>query len=189
MPLRNTQDHYGAVAQTLHWLIVLLIIVQLVLGFTAHGLPISMQRLVLLARHKSVGMSILALALLRLGWRWYSPSPPLPAEIAGWQKSLARGTHALLYALLLALPVVGWISSSASHLTVTWFGLFEFPNLVGPDVALAKLSKSVHMTLAWLLLVIASVHALAAFWHHLVLKDHVLLRMLPWRSTASPTKD
>jgi cytochrome b561 len=188
MPLRNTGARYGAVAQTLHWTIVLLVIVQFVLGFTAHGLPISMQRLVLMVRHKSFGMTILALVFLRLGWRWYSPPPPLPESLAGWQRFLARVTHALLYALLFALPVVGWISSSASHLTVTWFGLFAFPNLVGPDVELAKLSKTVHMLLAWLLLAVAGLHALAAFWHHLVLKDQVLSRMLPRRVADSSTK-
>ena len=142
IPWRNTKERYGAVAQLLHWTIVVLVICQFVLGFSASGMPISIERLVILVRHKSIGMTILALALI-------------------------------------SMPIVGWITSSASHLTVTWFGLFPFPNLVGPDAGLAKLAKATHAAMAWTLLGVASLHAAAALWHHFKLKDSVLLRMLP----------
>ena len=178
---RNTPQRYGAVAQLLHWLIVGLVITQFVLGFSAHGLPIGIERFVLLVRHKSIGMTILALVLVRLAWRAYSPAPSLPAGMTGFQRVAAHFSHALLYGLLLLLPVVGWITSSASHLTVTWFGLFSFPNLVGPAPGLAKLAKSVHEVLAWTLLLVASLHALAALWHHFKRRDTVLVRMLPVR--------
>jgi len=184
IPWRNTPERYGAVSQLLHWTVVALVITQFVLGFTAAGMPISMQRLVLLARHKSFGMTILALAILRLLWRLFSPAPALPAGMPPLQKTAAHLSHALLYALLISMPIVGWITSSASHLTVTWFGLFAFPNLVGPDQELAKLAKATHAAMAWTLLVTASLHALAALWHHFVHKDSVLLRMLPLRITA-----
>ena len=179
IPWRNTPERYGAVAQLLHWTVVALVITQFVLGFTAADMPISLQRLVLLARHKSFGMTILALVLLRLLWRWLSPPPALPQGMPSMQKLAAHGSHALLYLLLVAMPIVGWITSSASHLTVSWFGLFAFPNLVGPDPGLAKLAKATHEAMAWALLVIASLHALAALWHHFVQKDNVLRRMLP----------
>lgn len=179
IPWRNTALRYGAVAQLLHWTVVVLVILQFVLGFTASGMPISMQRLMLLANHKSIGMTILALVILRLTWRAFTPAPALPQHMPPLQKNLAHCSHVLLYGLLICMPIVGWITSSASHLTVTWFGFFPFPNLVGPDAHLAKLAKATHAAMAWLLLVTASLHAAAALWHHFVQKDDVLLRMLP----------
>ncbi len=184
IPWRNTPERYGAVSQLLHWTVVVLVIFQFVMGFTVAGMPISLQRLVILARHKSFGMTILALVLLRLGWRLFSPAPPLPAAMPSLQRLAAHGSHVLLYGLLIAMPIVGWITSSASHLTVTWFGLFAFPNLVGPDPELAKLAKATHAAMAWVLLVTASLHASAALWHHFVQKDSVLRRMLPLRLAA-----
>lgn len=181
IPLRNNAERYGAVAQLLHWTVVVLVILQFILGFTAHGLPISLERLQLLARHKSFGMTILALAVLRLLWRLYSPAPALPPGMSRAQALGAQLSHILLYGLLLVMPVVGWISSSASHLTVSWFGLFAFPDLVGPDPQLARLAKDVHMAMAWTLLVVACLHALAACWHQWWRKDDLLLRMLPLR--------
>lgn len=179
IPLRNTPSRYGVVAQSLHWLIVLLVAIQFVLGVTAHDLPISLERLVLLTRHKAFGMTILMLILLRLAWRLYSPPPALPAGMARLQQRLAELSHILLYILLLTMPVIGWLSSSASNLTVSWFGLFHFPNLVGPDPALAKSMKALHIGMAWVLLALISVHAAAALWHQFIRKDGVLLRMLP----------
>lgn len=181
IPWRNSAERYGAVSQLLHWTVVALVILQFVLGFTAADMPISMQRLVLLARHKSVGMTILALALVRLAWRGFSPAPALPPTMPALHKTAAHLSHLLLYTLLISMPIVGWITSSASHLTVTWFGLFAFPNLVGPDAHLAKIAKATHEAMAWTLLVVASLHASAALWHHFMLKDDVLRRMLPVR--------
>ena len=179
IPFRNTGERYGAVSQALHWLIVLLVAVQFTLGFMAHNLPISLERLVLLTRHKAFGMTILMLMVLRLLWRLYSPPPPLPVGMGALQKRLAHMSHVLLYILLLTMPVVGWLTSSASNLTVSWFGLFPFPNLVGPDPDLAKSLKALHMAMAWVLLALITVHVSAAIWHQTARKDGVLLRMLP----------
>jgi cytochrome b561 len=167
------------VAQAFHWVIVLLVLAQFVVGVSAHDMPVSLLRLKLLTLHKSIGVTAFMLVLLRLAWRAYSPAPPLPAHMASWQRRLAELSHVLLYALLLTLPVIGWIASSASNLTVRWFFLFNLPNLVGPDPELAKSAKGLHMTLAWVLLAVVSVHVLAALWHEYVVKDGVLRRMLP----------
>ncbi len=180
MVLRNTNDRYGAVAQSLHWAIVALVAAQIVLGVTGAGLPVGMERLITLSRHKSLGMTILALMVLRLVWRLLNPVPALPAQLPRLEQRLARSAHWLLYGLLLAMPVVGWISSSASNLTVSWFGLFTFPDLVETDKALAAGAKALHRGMAWLLMTVVSLHALAALRHHFLLKDTVLLRMLPW---------
>lgn len=180
VPLRNTRERYGLIAQAFHWVIVVLVIAQFVLGFTAHGLPISLERLVLLARHKSIGITIFVLVVLRLAWRLYSRPPPLPAAPHPLFNAAARVSHGLLYALLLAMPPVGWLYSSASHLTVAWFGLFPLPNLIGPDKQLAQALLLTHESMAWLLLATVTLHVLAALWHHFLLKDAVLLRMLPF---------
>jgi cytochrome b561 len=184
--LRNTPERFGAVAQALHWLILLLVIGQFVVGTTAADLPVGIERLKLLTLHKSLGVTTFALVLVRLAWRAYSPAPPLPATMQTWQKRAAEASHVLLYGLLLVLPILGWISSSASNLTVRWFFLVNLPNLTGPDPALARLTKLLHEGGAWCLLALVCVHAGAAFWHELVLKDGVLRRMLPLPSQEKP---
>jgi cytochrome b561 len=185
VPLRNTHERYGLVAQLFHWVIVVLVIIQFVLGFMAHGLPVSLERLVLLARHKSIGITVFVLVILRLGWRIYSKPPPLPPSPHPFFDTAARVSHGLMYALLLAMPPVGWLLSSASHLTVAWFGLFSLPNLVGPDRRLAHIMLLTHESMAWLLLAAVTAHVLAALWHHFLLRDSVLLRMLPFTQTAA----
>jgi cytochrome b561 len=168
------------VTQALHWIIVILVAVQVFLGITGADLPIGMERLITLSRHKSLGMTIFALMLARLAWRLANPAPALPETIPLIERRLARAVHWTFYGLLLVMPVVGWISSSASNLTVSWFGLFTFPDLVGTDPELAKLAKAIHRSLARILLVLITLHAWAALRHHFVLKDNVLVRMLPW---------
>jgi cytochrome b561 len=179
-PMRNTSVHYGIVAQTFHWLITILVLLQFLLGIKAHGLPISLERLMLLARHKSIGITIFFLVLLRLAWRFYSPPPPLPAGTRPLPAMAAHVSHGLLYALLLLMPPVGWLLSSASNLTVSWFGLVTLPNLVTPNRQLAHWLLLTHQSMAWLLFALVIGHICAAFWHHFVLRDNVLMRMLPF---------
>lgn len=180
VPLRNTPNDYGAVARTLHWLIVALLIAQFTLGWIGADLPVSLRRLVLLARHKSLGATIFMLVIARLGWRLYSPPPALPGDMPRWQRVGAHASHWMMYALLLAMPIVGWLSSSASNLTVSWWGLFNWPDLVAPDETLAHTLKAFHKGLGWLLLAVVSVHVAAALWHHFARRDQVLSRMIPW---------
>lgn len=182
MTLRNTSARYGAVSRWLHWVIVVLVAFQVVLGFTGADLPVGIERLITLARHKSLGMTILALMLARLAWRLANPVPNMPVLMPALERRLAMAAHWLFYGLLIALPVVGWIASSASNLTVSWFGWFTFPDLVDTNAGLAKQAKAVHAALAWGLLALIALHAGAALRHHFLLRDDVLLRMLPRRS-------
>ncbi|HWP94191.1 MAG TPA: cytochrome b [Gammaproteobacteria bacterium] len=180
MPIwRNTPTRYGAIAQTFHWLIVALVIVQFALGHMADDMPLGIQKLATLARHKSLGMTILMLAVLRLAWRLRDPPPPLPAGMPDWEKRAAHITHALLYILLFALPLTGWLMSSAKNFPVSWFGLFTFPDLVAPDPELEEVLEETHEMLGWLLAATAVLHALAALRHHFIRHDDVLRRMLP----------
>jgi len=139
-----------------------------------------LEQLSLLARHKAVGMTILLLACVRFLWRRMTPPPVLPQRMRPWQMSLARATHALMYALLFALPLSGWLMSSAANFPVSYFGLFTFPDLVAPDETFAQAMKSLHHFLGPLLFVTVVIHVLAVLKHHFIDKDTVLKRMLPW---------
>ena len=185
MQLRNTLSRWGVVSQTFHWVIVVLIITQYVLAEIEHDMPLGMARFAVLARHKSIGLTILALAVLRLLWRWMNPSPPLPDTLKPYERVLARVTHFGLYILLFAQPITGWILSSASNFPVSYFGWFTLPNLVAADKGLAETMHEVHETLFNVLVAFAVVHIAAALKHHFWLKDDVLRRMLPFTSRTS----
>jgi cytochrome b561 len=180
MALWNTTRRWGAVAQLLHWLIVVLIVVQVTLALMADDLPLGMKKLALLARHKSVGITILMLAILRLAWRWFNPTPQLPPTLRSWEQTLARLTHFLLYALLFAMPLSGWLMSSARGFPVSWFGYFQLPDLVPKNHALYEALVTTHDSLAWVLGAVVALHVAAALKHHFMLRDDVLRRMLPF---------
>jgi cytochrome b561 len=179
MALRNSTRRWGAVSQLLHWLIVILIIAQVTLASLANELPPGVRKLALLARHKSVGITILILAILRLLWRWANPSPALPQTLKPYEATLARVTHVLLYVLLFAMPLSGWTMSSARGFPVSWFGFFTLPDLVPKNKALYEALVTTHDTLAWLLGAVVALHVAAALKHHFWLRDDTLTRMLP----------
>lgn len=179
MMLRNSSLRWGAVSQLLHWLIVALIALQATLGLMGLLLPIGVEKLAVLARHKSVGLTILGLAALRLLWRWLNPIPPLPRDLEPYERWLAHGTHAALYGLLFAMPLTGWIMSSARGFSVSWFGLFQLPDLAPQSEPLYQAMIRTHAVLAACLAAIVTLHVAAALKHHFLLKDDTLRRMLP----------
>ena len=183
MPNRSTPTRYGAVAQTFHWVVAALIVIQFVLAYTADDLPLGVHKLALLARHKSFGMTVLMLAILRLLWRLKNPPPELPTGMTPLERMLARATHVAFYVLLFAMPITGWLMSSAKNYSVSWFGLFTWPNLIGKNEAQFDFLRSTHHLLSDALFVIAVLHVLAALKHHFWNKDDVLLRMLPFVKT------
>ncbi len=180
MLLRNTPERYGVIAQALHWIVVFLLIGQVTVGKIAHQMPDGFGKLVLLARHKSVGITILALAALRLAWRLANRPPP-PPSMPRWQLLAARANHAALYLLLFAMPLTGWMMSSASNYPVSWFGLVQLPDLVTPDRGFKELMQGVHRTLANTLIALAALHVAAALKHQFLDRDGLIWRMLPWR--------
>lgn len=182
MPLKNTLERWGSLAMTFHWVIVGLIISQFVLANIADSLPLGMAKLAMLARHKSVGITILGLAVLRLLWKLMNRghSPPLPADLKGYERFLAHLTHHGLYLLLFALPLTGWAMSSAKNYPVSWFNQFTLPNFVAPNETLFEALEGTHEALAFTLAALATLHVLAALQHHLIRKDNVLRRMLPF---------
>jgi cytochrome b561 len=133
-PLHGSR-RYGGTAQALHWMVAGLIVTQYVLARMAAHLPLGARKLALLAEHKSVGMTVLILAVIRLAWRVRSPPPSLPTDMHGVERVLARVTHVSLYVLLFAMPLSGWLMSSAKNYSVSWFGAFSWPNLIEPSEA------------------------------------------------------
>jgi cytochrome b561 len=180
MPNDTPPPRYGIVAQLLHWIVAGLIVTQFVLARTAQDLPLGMHKLALLARHKSFGMTVLMLALLRLGWRLAHAPPPLPPSMTPLERFLARFTHIAFYVLLFAMPLTGWTMSSAKNYSVSWFGLFTWPNLIAPNERAFDVLRTTHLVLSDALFVIAVLHILAALKHHFWNKDDVFLRMLPF---------
>jgi cytochrome b561 len=181
MPARNSPVRYGYVAQALHWVIVGLLVVQVTLGKIADELPLGLEKLVVLARHKSFGITILGLAVVRLAWRWFDRPPPSP-PVPRWQHLAAQLNHWALYGLLFAMPVSGWMMSSAANIPVSWFGLMQLPDLVAPDHGLKEGLEDVHQTLAKVLYALAGLHVAAAIKHQFVDRDGLLARMLPGRN-------
>jgi cytochrome b561/polyisoprenoid-binding protein YceI len=180
MTIRNTPARWGAVAQLFHWLIVALIAIQATLGLTGRLLPLGVEKLAMLARHKSIGITILGLAALRLLWRWLNPTPPLPSNLTPHERVLARCTHAMLYVLLFAMPLTGWVMSSARGFPVSWFGLHQLPDLVPKSRGLYDAMVTTHELLAIALGLTVALHIAGALKHHFVLKDGTLRRMLPF---------
>ncbi len=190
MALRNSESRFGIVAQSLHWIIAVLIVGQYVTVELAEEAKAArrvdpsaaLEQLIMMTRHKSFGIVILTLAVVRLAWRLFDGPPQWPITMPRWQVILARGAHWLFYVLLFAIPLTGWLATSAEDRAVNFFGLFELPNLMAPNKDLAHDLEEVHEFLFFSLVTLAGVHIVAALKHQFVDKDGILMRMLPWRA-------
>lgn len=182
--LRNTVTSWGAVAKSFHWVLALLILCQLVLGKVAEEAPLSPLKLDLFVWHKSIGVTILLLVILRLAWRLNNPSPSMPAGTPAWETKLARIGHGLLYLLMFAVPITGWWVSDTSRIPFKAFWLVPVPDLIPADRAMSDLASDVHGALTNLLLLVVLIHIAAALRHHFFLHNQVLNRMLPRRGNS-----
>ena len=179
MRLKNPPDRWGVISQLLHWTTVLLIVVMAWIGLRMGDMPNGPDKIATYAMHKSIGMTILALVIVRIGWRLYAGAPAPVAGTPRWQHAIASLTHLGIYALLLAMPISGWVMNSAAGFPLQWFGLFNLPAVAGRDHAVHELAESVHEWLFWAMVVLVVAHAAAAFYHHLFQRDATLARMLP----------
>ena len=190
MSLKNTADRWGGVSKTLHWLIALLILALGIVGLLMGELPKTPKYFWVYTAHKSIGISVLALVALRLLWRLHAGAPkPVPGT-PSWQERMASATHWLLYVLMFAIPLAGWLYDSASGLRpFKLFGLLEMPKLVAPDEGAAQLSHALHEWGFWLLILVVLAHAGAALYHHIQQRDATLVRMLPQGWLDTPQKE
>lgn len=178
MSIHNTSDHYGAVSRGLHWLIALLVIIMLSVGFFMDDFSKAMKPTVYML-HKSTGLLILLLMCIRLGWAITNKMPELPTSIPRWQAVLAKLAHITLYILLFAMPISGLVMSVAANRLPTFYGLFTvtLPG-VPQSKSLASFMNSTHEVIAWILLTVVVLHILAVLRHVFIEKDGLLNRML-----------
>ena len=166
---------YHPVAKYLHWAIAAMIVLQFVLANLAENAATPLQELALLANHKSVGITIFLCAVARLVWR-LRQGTPRPLQMPGWQLTASQISHWSMYGLILLMPITGWLMSSASAYSVSWFNVVPLPDLIAADPELEEVFEEIHETLAKLLLVIAAVHIAAAIKHSLK-RDGALARI------------
>jgi cytochrome b561 len=170
---------------TLHWLIALAIITNIIVILTVPE-DRSPTMIAMMQFHMALGLTVLVLSILRLVWRWMNPLPPPPQGLNRWIRVSGTAMHHLLYFLMVAIPLAGWLMVSANHFSPSWFGLFHwpaFPGFAGLDKAAGhqwhETFESIHVVLGWAMIVLVPCHIAAGLYHHLVRKDNVLIRMLP----------
>lgn len=177
----DTRQRFSALSIALHWVTLLLITAVYAVILLRENYPKGSDiREGLKTWHFMLGLTILALVVIRLIVRLNRRSPPITPEPPAWQALLAKATHFALYAFMLAMPIAGWVILSASGKAIPFFGL-ELPALVSQNKALAGQVKEVHETLGTIGYFLIGLHALAALYHHYVVKDDTLRRMLPGR--------
>ena len=179
--MRMTVQRYTGIAMSLHWLIALMILLSLGVGLYMVELKLSPTKLQLYSWHKWAGVTIFALVVIRCVWRLTHTPPPLPADLPRWQQLVAETTHYVLYALMIAIPLTGWLMSSAKGFQTVYFGVLPIPDLITKNKELGETLNLVHRYLNYTLIAIIAAHIGAAIKHHFIDKDDVLRRMLPGR--------
>jgi len=164
----------------LHWLIALIVITMLAGSFFLEDLPKQFQGSAYML-HKSFGLTILFLMILRLIVVWIKGKPQLPVTTSSFEKKLAHLVQYSFYLFLILMPFCGWIMSVAANKTPSYFGFFSLPLPIAPNKNLAMLMNQSHKTIAWILIVLLVFHVAGAIKHHFIDKDVVLKRMLPGR--------
>ena len=176
MRILNTNDRFGIVTILLHWVIATLMIGLLILGLYMVAMPISLEKLKFYGWHKEYGFLVLALAIFRIIWRVSNTTPDLSLPFL--EKLAAHSVHWIFYGFMFAMPISGWLITSAAGLPASFFGLFTLPNLVAPNEELRHLFQEAHEWLGYALIAVIGLHVAAALKHHFINKDNILRRMI-----------
>lgn len=192
MPMRSEPARWSTVAKTFHWLMALLILGNGAFALWMDGLKPSLNKINMFALHKSIGLTVLALFVLRLAWKMFDRRPadePAPR----WQQLAAHVVHGFLYLLIVAIPLSGWAFNSAHGFPLQYFKQFNLPALVEKNEDLSNTLGTVHVYLFWLLLLVLVAHVGGALKHHFIDRDDTLRRMLPFgrgrRNAPTPPGD
>ena len=169
---------YGAVARTLHWLVVLLLVAQFAVGWTMPDIDKKTPQEGLVDIHLSLGVLVLFVVVVRLVWRVIHPTP-LTTAMQPWERKLARATHDALYVLLIVIPILGWAASGYFGYTPRWFGITVLPPIADGNMEWADTAGDIHGLLTYVLLGLIGLHVAGALYHYFILRDRVLQRMLP----------
>lgn len=183
-----SNEAYTATAISLHWLIAALMVCGFTLGWVMTSIPgFTPAKLRYVSWHKWIGVTVFALASLRILWRATHRAPALPPGMPAWQRAGAHLVHVLLYVLMVAIPVTGYLFSSAANVPVVYLGLVPLPRLIAPDPTLKVVFKTAHLILNWGLAALVLAHVGAALKHQWIDRDGLLARMIPWLK-AKPNK-
>jgi cytochrome b561 len=183
-----SRSDYTQTAKILHWLMAVLLTAMFAMGFYMQDLPLSPQKLQLYSWHKWAGFSALVLAVTRLVWRLTHKPPAMPAGMSKWMRRAAYSAHLLIYALMIAIPVSGWLMSSALGFQTVWFGVLPVPDLLERDRALGESLAVVHKCLNVLFVTVLAAHVAAALKHQVVDKYDTLRRILPAKPSAKASR-
>ncbi|MFZ5575588.1 MAG: cytochrome b [Pseudomonadota bacterium] len=173
----STANRYTTTAIALHWGVALLILSAFPLGLYMVDLPLSPDKLKLYSYHKWIGVTVFLLVAARLAWRLAHTPPPLPDGIAAWQRRASSAVHGALYVLMVAIPLSGWLMSSAKGFQTVWFGVIPLPDLLARDRELGDLLAGVHQALNYTLAALVILHVAAALKHHFIERRPFLQRM------------
>jgi cytochrome b561 len=177
--LKNTRERWGGVSIGLHWTIAgLVLLVQVPAGITMVSVDPGTVQNVGYNIHKTTGIVIFLLAIVRLGWRWSQPVPGYAPDMPAWQANAARTTHALLYLVLFAMPITGFLYTAMGGFPVPFFMVYDLAQHVPENKPVAEVFKTAHLTLRWVLYVTVLLHVAGALQHQYVRRDGVLRRML-----------
>lgn len=176
-PFLNTDESYGGVSRLFHWLIAALIFILLIVGFAMADMALSETKLKVYGLHKSFGLVVLALGVMRLLWRVLVTFPkPLPTH-AFYERILAKTIHIVFYVSIIAMPLSGWLMSSAGEYSVNFFGLYEMPKIFPKDEKLFDFFREVHELFAFALMISIGLHIAGAIKHQLIDRDRTMTRM------------
>jgi cytochrome b561 len=179
MTYGTRNDHYPATSKLLHWLVAICVLTTAPVAITMTRLSEGPTRDTLYNFHKSLGVLILVLMILRLINRLAVGAPIAEPGIERWQKTVSSAVHTSFYVLLLAMPIVGYIANSAYGAPTPFFGLFDLPPIVDKNETLSTPLFTIHRLVGWLVIILVLIHVSAALYHHFVRGDNVLQRMLP----------
>lgn len=172
-------NRYTRTAMSLHWLMAILLVGLFAVGIYMHELPLSPWKLQVYSWHKWAGVTAFLLVLVRLAWRFTHRPPALPINMSRSAEFAAHAGHTLLYILMIAIPLSGWLMSSAKGVQTVYFGILPIPDLLAKNKELGNVLRDIHAILNYTLAAVVIGHIGAALKHHLIDKDDVLTRMLP----------
>lgn len=177
--LRNTINAFGVIAKGFHWIIALCIIGMLTVGLIMVDMPPSPTKMTLYALHKSTGVVILLLVILRLTWRLLNPVPELPSSLHPWHHKLAKLSPLSLYTLMFLMPLSGFTLSETAGYPITVYNMFTLPMFLPKNPEVSKTAVMIHQYGGFAFIGVLVLHVSAALYHHFILKTNVLKRMLP----------
>ncbi len=180
MSLTNSQDSYGSIAKFFHWTVSLFVIIMIILGFLMTNSNPPSLKIILYGTHKSLGLTILFLMVLRVLWRLVNHPPALPSDMPAWQARLASFSHFLIYFMLFVIPISGWVMSTASGYAPNFWWLIVMPApWTHVNETVSSIAFGVHSYGAWVLVGLLALHILTALEHWIIRRDNVFQRMAP----------